>query len=575
MGTSNPPSETLDVIHTVESDAGERQAEDRRQTEVMQVPEKPVITMTRKQIYDEVWEISVAGMAKKYAISYISLLKQIKAANIPIPPSGYWTKLAHGKPTEKSELPGSPDVLVKLYDINPGTRKKKQAIQEPIDGLKATESIASVPTIIEDEPIVETDEELHTVPETRERYGQTFNIYNREELYREVWKLPVTEVAKRYGVSDVSIHKVCKSLNIPTPPAGYWAKRKAGKPVPSPTPLPVGNYPKQKEGVRTAKDEPIKIDTDVQLAFLEAEEQAVVFAIAEQLQIPDADARLHTKIISHRKKVVEWQKELKSNEAKGWGKRNMPQAPFLADTVSPETLPRVCRIFDVLIKAMEPLGCGLTDQLNFIVNGETVRVTVTEAKDEIKHIPTKEENMQLLKYEEERRRFSYASKPNVRKYDHIYNGHICFTVYGQKPYRDCKSYVVEDKLGEIMISIYEASELVCQERVGREEAERKRQEEARKRKELRERYNLEVERTNALVYAAEDYEIACKIRAFISAIENSGVVDEKIKTWIAWAKQKADWFDPTIARNDEYLGKREHEKDEDAKKLKKSYSSWG
>ena len=404
MGTSISLSETLDVIHTVESDAGERQAEDRRQAEVMQVPEKPVITMTRKQI---------------------------KAANIPIPPSGYWTKSAHGKPTEKSELSDSPDALVKLYDITSGTRKKKQAIQEPIDSLKATESIASVPAIIEDEPIVETDEE-QTVPETQERYGQTFNIYNREELYREVWKLPVTEVAKRYGVSDVSIHKVCKSLNIPTPPAGYWAKRKAGKPVPSPTPLPVGNYPKHKAGVRTAKDEPIKIDTDVQLAFLEAEEQAVVFAIAEQLQIPDADARLHTKIISHRKKVVEWQKELKSNEAKGWGKRNMPHAPFLADTVSPETLPRVCRIFDVLIKAMEPLGCSLTDQLNFIVNGETVRVTVTEAKDEIKHIPTKEENMQLLKYEEERRRSSYASKPNVRKYDHIYNGHICFTVYGQK-----------------------------------------------------------------------------------------------------------------------------------------------
>ena len=54
----------------------------------------------------------------------------------------------------------------------------------------------------------------------------------------------------------------------------------------------------------------------------------------------------------------------------------------------------------------------------------------------------------------------------------------------------------------------------------------------------------------------------------ISAIENSGVEDEKIKTWIAWAKQKADWLDPIIARKDEYLGKREHEKDEDAKKLK-------
>nr|WP_286167046.1 hypothetical protein [Clostridium sp. D33t1_170424_F3] len=571
----NSPPEVFDEIHIVKSNAGEGKAEHGRQAEVIQLPEKPVITITRKQIYDEAWKISVAGMAKKYAMPYAHLLKQIKAADIPIPPSGYWTKLAHGKPTKKPELPGLPDVLVKLYETTPDTRKKKQAVQEQIESLKSTDSIASIPPDFESELVVETDEKIQIVPETRERYGQTFNVYDRKMLYQEVWKQPVTEVAKRYRVSDVAIHKVCKSLNIPTPPAGYWAKKKAGKSVPKPTPLPVSNYPKHKEGVRTAKNELKNVDPDDHLAFLEAEERSIAFSVAEQLQIPDADARLHTKIISHRKKVVEWQKELKINKAKGWGKRNMPQAPFLADTISEETLSRVCRIFDVLIKAMEPLGCSLTDQLNFIVNGETVRVTVTEAKDEVKHIPTREENIQLLKYEEERRRYSYASKPNIRKYDHPYNGRICFTVYGQKSYHDCKSYVVEDKLGEIMLSLYEASELVRQEREAREEAERKRQEETREREERRERYNLEVERTNALVHAAEDYEIACKIRAYISAKENSGAEDEETKAWIMWAKQKVDWLDPTIARKDEYLGKREYEKDEDAKKLKKSYSSWG
>lgn len=575
MGGLNSLPEALDAIHIVKSNAEEGKAEHRRQAEVIQLPEKPVITITRKQIYDEIWKISVAGMAKKYAMPYTHLLKQIKAADIPIPPSGYWTKLAYGKPTEKPELPGLPDALVKLCEITPDTRKKKQAVQEQIDRLKLTESIASIPLVFESEPVVETDEKIQTVPETRERYGQIFNVYDREMLYQEVWKQPVTEVAKRYRVSDVAIHKVCKSLNIPTPSAGYWAKKKAGKSVPKPTPLPVGNYPKHKEGVRTAKNELNNIDRDDHLIFMEAEERSIVFSVAEQLQIPDADARLHAKIISHRKKVVEWQKELKSNEAKGWGKRNMPQAPFLADTISEETLSRVSRIFDVLIKAMEPLGCSLTDQLDFVVSGETVRVTVTEAKDEVKHIPTKEENIQLLKYEEERRRYSYASKPNIRKYDHPYNGRICFTVYGQKSYRDCKSYVVEDKLGEIMLSLYEASELVRQEREAREEAERKRQEEAREREERRERYNLEVERTNALVHAAEDYEIACKIRAYISAKENFGAEDEETKAWIMWAKQKADWFDPTISRQDEYLGKREHEEDARTKELKKSYSSWG
>lgn len=41
--------------------------------------------------YDEIWEISVAGVAKKYDIPYAQLMKQVKEAAIPIPPSGYWT----------------------------------------------------------------------------------------------------------------------------------------------------------------------------------------------------------------------------------------------------------------------------------------------------------------------------------------------------------------------------------------------------------------------------------------------------------------------------------------------------
>ncbi len=53
----------------------------------------PVIKLTRRQLYDEIWKISVAGVAKKYGIIYAHLMKQVKEANIPIPSSGYWTKL--------------------------------------------------------------------------------------------------------------------------------------------------------------------------------------------------------------------------------------------------------------------------------------------------------------------------------------------------------------------------------------------------------------------------------------------------------------------------------------------------
>lgn len=51
----------------------------------------------------------------------------------------------------------------------------------------------------------------------------------REELFALVWEKPATEVAKDLGVSDVALQKLCRRLQVPTPPRGYWAKVKAGQ----------------------------------------------------------------------------------------------------------------------------------------------------------------------------------------------------------------------------------------------------------------------------------------------------------------------------------------------------------
>jgi len=159
-------------------------------------------------------------------------------------------------------------------------------------------------------------------------------------------------------------------------------------------------------------------------------------------------------------------------------------------------LPRVCHIFDALIKALEPLGCFLTDDLCFVVNGETVSLSISESKDKIDHVPTREENIQLLEYEEKKRKHSWASKPNIRKHDHVYNGKISLAVGNEKSFRDCKSYIIEDCLGDILILLYEASNKVRLRREARETEERKREEEERQREARRKRYNLEVERTS-------------------------------------------------------------------------------
>lgn len=51
----------------------------------------------------------------------------------------------------------------------------------------------------------------------------------REELYEEVWAEPMTKVAARYGVSSTYLARVCKHLNVPRPPRGYWAQLVVGK----------------------------------------------------------------------------------------------------------------------------------------------------------------------------------------------------------------------------------------------------------------------------------------------------------------------------------------------------------
>ena len=63
-------------------------------------------------------------------------------------------------------------------------------------------------------------------------------LYDRAQLLAEVWTEPLTVVARRYGLSDVGLAKLCTRLNIPRPAQGYWAKRAAGKSVPVAPVLP-------------------------------------------------------------------------------------------------------------------------------------------------------------------------------------------------------------------------------------------------------------------------------------------------------------------------------------------------
>ena len=52
--------------------------------------------------------------------------------------------------------------------------------------------------------------------------------YDRTVLYEQVWSQPVQEVAKAYAISGVRLGKVCRKLQVPVPPRGYWARVQNG-----------------------------------------------------------------------------------------------------------------------------------------------------------------------------------------------------------------------------------------------------------------------------------------------------------------------------------------------------------
>lgn len=52
---------------------------------------------------------------------------------------------------------------------------------------------------------------------------------DKQELEKMIWETPTTILAKKLGVSDVALAKLCKRVGVQKPPRGYWAKKAAEK----------------------------------------------------------------------------------------------------------------------------------------------------------------------------------------------------------------------------------------------------------------------------------------------------------------------------------------------------------
>ncbi len=80
----------------------------------------------------------------------------------------------------------------------------------------------------------------------------------RQALYDEVWTHAMTTLAKKYGLSDVGLRKICKKMLIPLPPQGYHLRKSKG----SKPPLPDRHDVPQEHTVRVPATKPNKVPPD-------------------------------------------------------------------------------------------------------------------------------------------------------------------------------------------------------------------------------------------------------------------------------------------------------------------------
>ena len=449
---------------------------------------KEVISLTRQQLYDEVWKQSLVKVAQKYNLHYGRLISSLKQANVPYPPSGYWTRVDFGKDVSTDLVPLSGDVDVSVELTLAGavvTRKRKKSFVEEEKVEKAVQ------------------------PEER-----------------------CIEAMERLKEEAPTVIPFSTNLDIP----------------------------------------------DTVLYFLTTDEKAKVIEAINSLEIKQ-NAHLHKNLVVYKRAIKEYKDYLKEHNFSArnrnyYDRGKTVEPPRFINDVSEDGLSRAILIMDVIFKTVEKLGGEVQQDLSVKIRQDVVHFKFAEAQDKVPHEITKQEAKELLEYKEAKRYKRYASEPKIKKYDNVYNGKLRIVFDDSSYIKDSVELKLEEHLDEIIIRLYEISNVHRIEREKREEQHSLYLEAKLREEEVKERRQQEAVKTQALENIAKDYRIACEIRNYITAILNKGELTEADFEWIEWAKKKADWYDPIVAREDEYLGKRDHSRsDEDKMIIKKKQSS--
>ncbi len=265
----------------------------------------------------------------------------------------------------------------------------------------------------------------------------SYEFWDRDSLYEEVWATPMAKLAKKYGISDVGLAKVCRKLAIPVPGRGYWAKKDVGQTVQK---LPL---PALKEPVRlykpTPKPEPPKIEE-----YTTPDERAQVAKVIER------DAQLILKRGSMSHPLIVQARDILGRSNRDGHDLLWTDEPCLDISVSKAALPRALRLAAGLITALEEEGFkiavkkGHKEKTTATLHNQAIGFTIVERIDHIPLAsPPKGGVLQRV--------LTYAGTPHEQKP----SGRLGLQIWqpwnaSPKRWNDGKTRTLEDLLPEIV-----------------------------------------------------------------------------------------------------------------------------
>ena len=346
-------------------------------------------------------------------------------------------------------------------------------------------------------------------------------VLSRKELYDLVWSQPILTLSKKYDITGSGLRKICVKMNVPLPKAGHWQRIQHKKPV-SVKPLP-SQYSgeTQIELILRADDKVPKKDIK-EIVIKQVKKGGIKrrseFRVPSQLKNPDP--------------LIVTAKNSLTNANPGYSRFRgtvSTRDDQINIRVAPSNIGRALRFMDAFIKLLKSRSYSIKVRYRktyVVVKNQEMEISL---KEKLKTIQVIENNWKRNDYEP--------------------TGILAFRLEGSYPkeWKDGQA-PLEKQLSTILEKLEKKAEQLNIEEIEREKRYQEHLEKQRIEKEIKERKEQEEKAFTNLLDQAQKWQQAKILRAYISEVETKAIEGEsltdELKSWLIWAKQRAEEYDP-------------------------------